>query len=86
MYETERLQVAATIIRSFRKSYFHVSYSRRMPATLARQRPRLSDVCQSSEMATLLNSLHFVFKIVFLPNYHVKYYDYIVKVVQWDSM
>ena len=30
-------------------------------------------------MVTLLNSLFFVFKISLLPNYHVKYYDYIVK-------
>ena len=35
--------------------------------------------CQRSEMATLLNSLSFVFKISFLPKYRVIYYDYIVK-------
>ncbi len=35
--------------------------------------------CQSSEMAALLNSLFFVFKISFLPKYRVIYYDYIVK-------
>ena len=39
-------------------------------------------------MATLLNSLSFVFKISFLPKYRVIYYDYILlhKVVQWDIM
>ena len=31
------------------------------------------DSCQSCEMATLLNSLSFVFKISFLPNYRVIY-------------
>ena len=30
-------------------------------------------------MVTLLNSLFFVFKILLLPNYHVNYYDFIVK-------
>ena len=66
-------------LRSFSKSYFHVSYRRRMLGTLAKQRSRLGDACQSSEMVTLLNSLSFVFKISFLPTYCVKYYDYIVK-------
>ena len=45
------------------------------------------DVCRarwpgsSQAMVTLLNSLFFVhtFIISFLPKYHVKYYDYIVK-------
>ena len=69
----------AIIIQSFGKSNFHVSYRRRMSATLARQRPRLGDACQRSEMTTLLNSLSFVLKILFLPKYHVKYYDDIEK-------
>ena len=73
------LHVDATIIGSFSKIYFHVSYRRRMPGTLANQRPRLGDACQNSEMATPLNSLSFVSKIFFLPKYRVKYYDYIVK-------
>ena len=30
--------------------------------------------------------LFFVFKISFLPKYRVIYYDYIIKVVQWDIM
>ena len=30
-------------------------------------------------MATLFNSLSFVFTILFLPNYRIKYYYYIVK-------
>ena len=34
---------------------------------------------QSSEMAALLNSLSFAFTHSFLPNYRVKYYDYIIK-------
>ena len=67
----------ATIIRSVIKSYFHVSYSRRMPGTFASQRPCLGDACQSRKMAILLNSLFF-FKTSFRPNYRVKYYDYIV--------
>ena len=50
-----------------------------MPATLARQRPRLGDACQNGKMATLLNSIFFVFEMLFPPNYRVKYYDYIVK-------
>ena len=69
----------ATIISSFRNSYFHVSYGRLVPGMLAREHPGLGDACQSDEMATLLNSLFFVFNIFFLPNYRVKYYDYIVK-------
>ena len=47
--------------------------------TLAWQRQSLGDVCQSRNMATLLNSLISVFKISFLPNFRAKYYDYIVK-------
>ena len=35
--------------------------------------------CQSGNMAALLNSLVFVFRISFLPKYRVKYYEYIVK-------
>ena len=31
------------------------------------------------KMATLLNSLFFVFNVPLLPKYRVKYYDYIVK-------
>ena len=42
-------------------------------------RTGLGDACQSGNMSILLNSLFFVFKISFLPNYCVKYYDYIVK-------
>ena len=43
------------------------------------QRQSLGDACQSRKMEILLNSLSFVFKILFLPKYRVKYYDYIVK-------
>ena len=41
--------------------------------------PSHGDACQSGSMATLLNSLFFVFKISLLPRYRVKYYDHIVK-------
>ena len=50
-----------------------------MPGTLAWQRQSPDDSCQSGNMAALLNSLFFVFKISFLPKSRVKYYDYIVK-------
>ena len=50
-----------------------------MPGMLARQRPSLGASCQSGKMAKPLNSLCFVFNILFLPNYSVKYYDYIIK-------
>ena len=52
-----------------------------MPGTLAKQCPGLGDACQSGKLATLtvLNSLFFVFRILLLPNYRVKYYDYIAK-------
>ena len=63
----------------FSERTFHVSYRRCMPAALARQRRSLGDSCQSGKMAALFNSLFVVFKISFLPKYHVKYYDYIVK-------
>ena len=82
-YVTTRLHgtstADATICDIFRQSYFHVSYRRRMPATLMWLRQSTGGSCQSSEMATLLNSLSFVFKISFLPKYRVIYYDYIVK-------
>ena len=49
------------------------------PVHVCRQRSGHGDPCQSSDMATLFNSLSFVFKILFLPKYRVEYYDYIVK-------
>ena len=67
----------ATIRRLFRQRYFHVSYRRRMPATLIWPRQSIGGSC--GEMATLLNSLSFVFKMSFLPKYRVIYYDDIVK-------
>ena len=54
-----------TIIKSFRKGYFHVSYRRRMSETLTWQQPGLGDACQSGKMATPLNALFFVSKIRF---------------------
>ena len=50
-----------------------------MQGTLVLQRSGLCDTCQSGKMATLLNSLFFVFDFSLLPDYRVKYYDYIVK-------
>ena len=50
-----------------------------MADTLARQRPSIGHACQSGKMATLLNSQLFVFKKKFVPNYCVKYDDYIAK-------
>ena len=67
----------------FRHSNFHVSYRRRMPATLNWPRQSIGGGCQSSNMAALLNSLSFAFTNSFLPKYRVKYYDYIV--VKWCS-
>ena len=62
------------------KAIFHVSYRRRMPATLNWPRQSIGVGCQSSEMAALLNSLSFAFTNSFLPQYRVLwYYDYIVK-------
>ena len=52
----ECIRVDATIIRSIRKSYFHVFYRRHMPATLAWHRPGIVDACQSGNMAALLSS------------------------------
>ena len=57
----------------------HVSYRRRIPATLIWPLQSIAGGCQSSEMAALLNSLSFAFANSFLPKYSVKYYDYIVK-------
>ena len=43
------------------KFHFHVSYRRRMSATLNWPRQSTGGACQISEMATMLNSLYFVF-------------------------
>ena len=67
----------------FRQSYFHVSYRRRIPATFICPRQSIGRSCQSTEIATLLKSIYFVFKISFLPKYRVIYYDYTVK---WCSL
>ena len=65
------------------KAYIHVSYRRRIPATLIWPRQSLGSSCQSTEMATLLDSIYFVFTFSFLPKYRVVYYDYTVK---WCSL
>ena len=49
------------------KAIYHVSYRRRMSATLNWPQQSTGGACQSSEMAAVLNSLSFVFKNVFLP-------------------
>ena len=54
-----------------------------MPGTLAWQWSGVGDPRKSNEMATLLNSLLFVFTFSFMPTDRVKYYDYIVK---WCSL
>ena len=59
----------ATIIQYFRKSYFHVSYRRRMPGIMAWQRPSLGDPCKSSEMAALLISFKMSFLRKFLTSF-----------------
>ena len=53
----EHLHVDETIIRSFRKSYFHVSYSLPMPGTLAWQRSSRGDAGQRGKIVTLSISL-----------------------------
>ena len=50
-----------------------------MPVTLAWRRLCIGDACQNGKVATLSNSLFFVFNISFLPNYSITYYGYIVK-------
>ena len=76
---TERLHVDATIMRSLQTELF----SSFLPSTYAGNvnlaTKSLNSSCQTGNMAALLNSLFFVFKISFLPKYRVIYYDYIVK-------
>ena len=66
---TECKHVDATIKRSYINNYFHVSYRRRLSGTLAKQWPGIGDACQQVKIATLLNSLFFVIKMSFLPNW-----------------
>ena len=70
------LGVDASIMMSFRKSYFHVSYSRCMSAMLVRKRPAIGCASKCGKMVTLLNPLLFAFRISFLLIYRVKHYDY----------
>ena len=85
-YVTAKLHGTSTCRRKsrnnnaiFSDSNFHVSYRRRISATLILPLQSIAGGCQSSEMAALLNSLSFAFANSFLPKYRVKYYDYIVK-------
>ena len=50
-----------------------------MLRTLAWRRAGLDRASQSGNMAILLTSLLFVFKISFLPKYRINYYDCIIK-------
>ena len=61
------------------KAMFHVSYRRRVSATLNWPRQSTGGACQSSEMAALLNSLAFVLNNLFLHKYSVKHYHYNLK-------
>ena len=70
----------------FRQSYFQVSCHLRMSATLIWPRRSIGSSFQIGKMASLLNSLFFVFKISFLPKYRVIFIVIICKVVQWDIM
>ena len=47
--------------------YFHVSYRRRVPATVGLAAAGIGDACQGGKTAALLNSLWVVFKISHLP-------------------
>ena len=58
----------------FSDRYFPVSCRLRMPATLIWPRRSIGSSCQTGKMAALLNSLFFMFKILFLPKYRVIYY------------
>ena len=78
-----RLRNNQTTRNVYKQSYFHVSDRRRILATLIWPRESLGSSCQSTEMATLLNSIYFVCKISFLHKYRVIYYDYTVK---WCSL
>ena len=49
LHNNQTEHVHATIMRSFRKSYFNVSYCRHMPGTLARWLPSIGDACQSAK-------------------------------------
>ena len=77
-------QTARNVYKSIQQyaifsNYFQVSCRLRMSATLIWPRRSIGSSCQIGNMAALLNSLFFVFKISFLPKYRVIYYDYIVK-------
>ena len=82
-YETTNLHGTSTCgcnnYSIFSDGYFHVSYRRRIPATLIWPQQSLGSSCQTTEITTLLNSISFLFEISFLPKYLVIYYDYIVK-------
>ena len=50
-----------------------------MQCTLAWRQAGLGHACQSGNVAILLTSLFFVFKISLLPKYRVNYYNHIIK-------
>ena len=73
LYAPERLHSDATMIRSFRKRYFHVSLRGRMPIS-----GRIS-VTHAKEARWRHCWINFLVRFSFLPNCRVKYYNYIVK-------
>ena len=73
----------ATIMRYFQRGLFSGFLPSPYAAHVNLAAASIDRSCQSSEMATLLNGLSFVFKITFLPKYRVIYYVYYCKVVQW---
>ena len=78
------LHVDATIMRSFQTELF----SRFLPSAYSGNVNlvaiySLGSSCQSTEMATLLNRIYFVFNIHFCLKWRVIYYDYTVK---WCSL
>ena len=70
---TEQLHVDTTITRSFQTELF-LSF---LPSTYAGKGNLAA--AKHWQLTALLNSLFFVFKILFMPKYPVIYYDYIVK-------
>ena len=79
-YVTTKLYETSACVCNNNIIFQNELFSRFLPSTyVAWQRRSLGDGCESRKMATPMNTLFFVFKISLLRNYHVKYYDYIVK-------
>ena len=76
---TERLLVDATKMRCFQAELFSRFLMPSYAGHVNLAGESLDCSCKIANMAALLKSLFFVFNISFLRNYHIKYYDYIVK-------